>query len=143
MRNLSDPDTELRNLFPALGATVAQVAPVADVQARLFGELADTFGALNRDPAALQQTIEETPRTLAAATASFRVQTPFLARLRRRLAAAPAAAAELRGSLPAINARACRGRARVPATPELSERPRAAARGRSRTCPRARARSRR
>jgi ABC-type transporter Mla subunit MlaD len=53
MRNLSDPRSELGRLVPALAAAVAQVAPVADVQARLFGEAADTFAALNRDPAAL------------------------------------------------------------------------------------------
>jgi len=99
MRNLSDPRSELRNLVPALAAAAGQVAPVAEVQARLFGELGDTFAALNRDPRALQETIAETPATLAASTASFRVQTPFLARfadVSRRLGPG---AAELRRAL--------------------------------------------
>src|SRR5918992_937045 len=53
MRNLSDPRTELSRLVPALGAAAGQVAPVAEVQGRLFGALADTFAAVNRDPRAL------------------------------------------------------------------------------------------
>jgi ABC-type transporter Mla subunit MlaD len=57
MENLSDPDTELRNLFPALGAAAAEAAPVAAVQARLFGQMADTFAAIGRDPEALRETI--------------------------------------------------------------------------------------
>jgi virulence factor Mce-like protein len=122
MRNLSDPRSELRNLVPALAAAVGQAAPVAEVQARLFGHAADTFAALNRDPAALRETLEETPPTLAAASASFRVQTPFLARfadVSRRLGPG---AAELRRALPLLNGAL---RAGVPAlrrTPELGER---------------------
>jgi virulence factor Mce-like protein len=122
MRALSDPDTELRNLFPALGATVAQAAPVAEVQARWLGAMADTFAAIGRDPQALRETIDESPPTLAAATASLRVQTPFLARfadVSRRL---QPAAAQLERSLPLVNDAL---RAGIPAfrlTPELSER---------------------
>jgi virulence factor Mce-like protein len=122
MRNLSDPKTELRNLVPALAAAAAQVAPVAEVQASLFGELADTFAALNRDPRALQETIEETPPTLAAATASFRVQTPFLARfadVSRRLGPG---AAELRRALPLVNGALSAGVPAFRRTPELGER---------------------
>ena len=50
MRNLSDPDTELRNFFPALGAAAAEAAPVAEVQARWFGEMATTFAAIVARP---------------------------------------------------------------------------------------------
>jgi virulence factor Mce-like protein len=122
MRNLSSPRSELRNLIPALGAAAAQVAPVADVQAQLFADLADTFAALNRDPRALQDTIEETPPTLAAATASFRVQTPFLARfadVSRRLGPG---AAELRRALPLLNGALSAGVPAFQRTPELSDR---------------------
>jgi virulence factor Mce-like protein len=120
MRNLSDPRSELRRLIPALGAAAAQVAPVAEVQARLFGELATTFAAGNRDPEALQETLEETPPTLAAATASFRVQTPFLARfadVSRRL---QPGAAELRRALPLINGALSAGVPAFERTPELA-----------------------
>ena len=95
---------------------------MAEVQAQLFGDLADTFAAINRDPRALQETIEETPPTLAAATASFRVQTPFLARfadVSRRLGPG---AAELRRSLPLINDALSAGIPAFRRTPELGER---------------------
>ena len=111
-------------------------APVAEVQARLFGDLADTFAALNRDPGALQETIAETPPTLEAATGSFRVQTPFLARfadVSRRLEpggsrAAPRAAADQR--------RARRRRARLPAHARAGRRASRSCSRRSRTRPR-------
>jgi virulence factor Mce-like protein len=122
MRNLSDPRSELRNLVPALAAAAAQVAPVAELQARLFGDLADTFAALNRDPAALQETLDETPPTLAAATDSFRVQTPFLAHfadVSRRLGPA---AAELRRALPLLNGALAAGVPAFRRTPELGRR---------------------
>jgi virulence factor Mce-like protein len=122
MRNLSDPETELRNLFPALGAAAAEAAPVAAVQARLFGSMADTFAAIGRDPQALRETIEESPPTLAVATESFRVQTPFLARfadVSRRL---QPGAAELPRSLPLINDALQAGVPAFRRTPELSRR---------------------
>ena len=104
MRNLSDPKTELKGFFPALEAAAAQAAPVAQVQARWFGEMADD---LRRDLArsdALRETIEETPPTLTAATESFRVQTPFLARFADRVAAPPAGGrASCPRTLPPIN----------------------------------------
>jgi virulence factor Mce-like protein len=122
MRNLSDPRSELSKLVPALGAAAAEVAPVAEVQGRLFGELADTFAAINRDPEALRETIDETPPTLSAATASFRVQTPFLADfadVSRRL---QPAAAELRRALPAVNGALAAGVPAFRETPELANR---------------------
>lgn len=122
MRNLSSRATELGNLVPALAAAAAEAAPVAEVQAQLFGDLADTFAALNRDPAALQETIEETPPTLEAATASLRVQTPFLARfadVSRRLGPG---AAELRRTLPLVNDALSAGIPAFRRTPELGDR---------------------
>ena len=122
MRNLSNPRSELRRLVPALGAAAAEVAPVADVQGRLFGHLADTLAAIDRDPQALRETIAETPETLAAATASFKVQTPFLADfadVSRRL---QPAAAELRRSLPAINGAVAAGVPAFRETPALAGR---------------------
>jgi virulence factor Mce-like protein len=122
MRNLSDPRSELSRLVPALGAAAAEVAPVAEVQGRLFGEIADTVAAIDRDPEALRQTIGETPSTLSAATESFRVQTPFLADfadVSRRL---QPAAAELRRALPAVNGALAAGVPAFRETPELSDR---------------------
>ena len=120
MRNLSAPATELRRLVPGLNAALGQAAPVADAQARWIAAMADTFAAVGRDPAALQETIDETAPTLDAATASLRVQTPFLARLAEVSRLLGPAAAELPQTLPAVNAAL---RAGVPAfrrTPELA-----------------------
>jgi virulence factor Mce-like protein len=103
MRNLGDRDTELDQFFVQLGRTVGQVAPVARVQGELFANMATTFGAIGRDPRALQATIEKSAGTLGVGTRSLRVQRPFLgdfADLSRRLVPA---ARELPRSLPAIN----------------------------------------
>jgi len=104
MRNLSDPRTQLAEFFKQIGRTSAQVAPVAEVQARLFGEMADTFAAIGRNPDALRATIDQTPSTEDVAIQSFRVQRPFLADfadLSRRLLPA---ARILPTALPRLNA---------------------------------------
>jgi virulence factor Mce-like protein len=121
MRNLSDPDTELRNFFPALGAAAAEAAPVAQVQARWFGEMATTFAAISRDPNALRETIEESPPTLAAATESFRVQTPFLARFAAVSRDLQPGTAELPRTLPLVNDALQAGVPAFRQTPELGE----------------------
>ena len=121
MRNLSDPDTELRNFFPALGAAAAEAAPVAQVQARWFGEMATTFAAISRDPNALRETIEESPPTLAAATESFRVQTPFLARFAAVSRDLQPGAAQLPRTLPLVTDALQAGVPAFRQTPELGE----------------------
>jgi virulence factor Mce-like protein len=104
MRNLSSRGTELKNFFPSLGAAAAEAAPVARVQARLFGEMATTFAAMSRDPEALRETISESPPTLQAATESFRVQTPFLARFAAVSRDLQPGTALLPHTLPLVNA---------------------------------------
>ncbi|MDQ3934125.1 MAG: MlaD family protein [Actinomycetota bacterium] len=79
MANLSDPETELDEFFKQIGRAAGEVAPVAEVQARLFTEMADTFEAIGRNPDALRATIEGGPPTLDVAISSFRAQRPFLA----------------------------------------------------------------
>jgi virulence factor Mce-like protein len=122
MRNLSDPDTELRGFFPGLGAAAAEAAPVAGVQARWFGSMATTFEAMARDPEALRQTIEESPPTLQAATESFRVQTPFLARFAAVSRDLQPGAAQLPRTLPLVNDALQAGVPAFQQTPELGER---------------------
>ena len=121
MRNLSDPDTELRNFFPALGAAAAEAAPVAELQAKWFGDMATTFAAMSRDPEALRQTIEESPETLSAATESFRVQTPFLARFAAVSRDLQPGAAQLPRTLPLVNDALQAGVPAFRQTPELGE----------------------
>ena len=122
MRNLSDPETELDEFFRQIGRAAAQVAPVADVQARLFSEMADTFAAIGRNPDALRATIDLTPGTLDVAISSFRAQRPFLsefADLSRRLR--PAAQA-LPVALPRLNRAFRVGTPIIRRSPELNER---------------------
>ena len=78
MQHLSDPKTQLSQFFRSLDLVSSQVAPVAQVQAELFKNMADTFAAFNRCQECLRQTIEKGPPTEDTAIASFRVQTPFL-----------------------------------------------------------------
>jgi virulence factor Mce-like protein len=78
MANLSDPDTQLDEFFKQIGRTSAQVAPVARIQAELFSNMADTFEAIGRDPAALRATIEKSPPTEDEAIRDFPIQRPFL-----------------------------------------------------------------
>jgi virulence factor Mce-like protein len=122
MRNLSDPDTELRNFFPGLGAAAAEAAPVAEVQARWFGDMATTFAAMSRDPQALRDTISESPPTLQAATESFRVQTPFLARFAAVSRDLQPGAAQLPRTLPLVNDALQAGVPAFRQTPELGQR---------------------
>jgi virulence factor Mce-like protein len=125
-RNLASSDTRLDNFFRQLGRAAAQVAPVADVQAQLFTNMADTFAAIGRNPAALQATIEKSPPTLDVSISSFRVQRPFLTDfidLSRRLRPA---VRELPRSLPAINAAFRTGTPILPRTVPLNRRTEAA-----------------
>jgi phospholipid/cholesterol/gamma-HCH transport system substrate-binding protein len=79
MQTLSDPDTELQNFFKNINQASEQVAPVAKVQAALFGKMAKTFDSFSACPGCLQQTIEKSPPTLKTGAESFAVQRPFLA----------------------------------------------------------------
>jgi virulence factor Mce-like protein len=71
-------DTRLERFFPALGKTAAIVAPVADEQAAVFANMADTFGALAADPEALKATISSGPPTLDEGTTALAAQRPFI-----------------------------------------------------------------
>jgi hypothetical protein len=122
MANLASRRTRLADLFPQLGRTTAQVAPVAEVQAELFTNAADTFAALGRNPTALQQTIAESPPTLDAAVASFRAQRPFLADLADLSRRLRPAARELPHALPKLNAAIRVGTPALPRTVSFNRR---------------------
>jgi hypothetical protein len=77
---------------------------------------------MSRDPNALRQTIEESPPTLAAATESFRVQTPFLARFAALSRDLQPGAALLPHTLPLVNEALQAGVPAFRETPELSAR---------------------
>ena len=104
MANLSNPETQLNQFFLQIGRASAQVAPVAAVQAQLFANMADTFAAIGRDPAALAATIEKGPPTEAVSIQSFRIQRPFIADFTDLSARLRPAAAILPTALPPLNA---------------------------------------
>jgi virulence factor Mce-like protein len=78
-RVLSAPSTRLARFVTALRDAAAEVAPVAEIQARLFVSLDTTFGALARVARPfIQDTISKSPPTLDTATATLPVIRPFL-----------------------------------------------------------------
>ncbi|MFL5896711.1 MAG: hypothetical protein ACJ76Z_16550, partial [Thermoleophilaceae bacterium] len=79
MRTLAARDSRLESFFKNIGRASAEVAPVAKVQADVFGKMAKTFAAFSHCPGCLQQTIAKSPPTLQSGIDSFKVQEPFLA----------------------------------------------------------------
>lgn len=121
MRNLSDPDTELDEFFLQMGRASAQVAPVAQTQALLFTDMADTFAAISANPRALQDTIEKGAPTMDVSIDSFRVQQPFMVDFTDLSARLRPATEQLPRSLPAINSAFEVGTPVLPRTVELNE----------------------
>jgi ABC-type transporter Mla subunit MlaD len=78
LQTLNAPATQLDRLFPAFAQAAAEVAPVSEIQARLFGEGAQTFAAFADNAQALQQAISGGPAALATATRELPAQGPFL-----------------------------------------------------------------
>jgi virulence factor Mce-like protein len=76
---LADPDTRLARFFLALRDTAAEVAPVAETQARMFVVLNTTFDALaNVARPFIQETISRTPPTFDTAIRTMPRIRPFL-----------------------------------------------------------------
>ncbi len=79
MRSLGDGRTRLDRFVTALAATAAEVAPVAEQQARLFVSLDTTFTALaGVSRPFIQDTISESPPTLDQGIRSLPAIRPFL-----------------------------------------------------------------
>ena len=128
MRNLSSQKTELKGFFPGLGAAAARGGAGGGGAGGVFWRTwPTTFAAISRDPEALRETISESPPTLQAATESFRVQTPFLARFAAVSRDLQPGTALLPTTLPLVNAALEAG------VPAFRETP-GARRATSRTC---------
>jgi ABC-type transporter Mla subunit MlaD len=80
-RYLSQPASGLTRFLTATDRFMNALTPVAQQNAKLFGDMASTFEAISRDPVALQSTITQSPPTLDVSTDSLRAQRPFLADL--------------------------------------------------------------
>jgi hypothetical protein len=117
---LSDPRTELTRFLNALNGFFSTVSPVADTNARLFGDQATTYEALSRSAADLENTIKESPPTLSVGTDSFRTQQPFLVNLRTFANYMTPAAGQLDAALPEIDPALEAGIKVLPRTPSMN-----------------------
>jgi virulence factor Mce-like protein len=120
-RNLSAPNTRLTRLIGSLDAFMSTVAPVAPTASQLFTDMATTFEAISRDPSALQQSIAQSPSTLAVGTRSLTVQQPFLADLTTLGRRLTPATAQLEATLPVLNPTLEAGSRTLPRAPILNE----------------------
>ena len=78
-RNLSDPNTHLKRFISTLGATAAEVAPVAETQAQLFVNIDTTMRALRVVARPfIQDSITGGVPALDTAIRTLPVQRPFL-----------------------------------------------------------------
>ena len=119
-RYLSSPSTQLTRFLRSLAAFTGTVAPVAPVASRLFTDMATTFEAISRDPAALEASIAESPSTLAVGTDSLIVLQPFLADLTTLGEQLTPATAELEATLPVLNPAIEAGTRTLARTPVLN-----------------------
>jgi len=100
---LSDPSTDLTRFFDGLNAFMGAVAPVAQVNAQLFGNMATTFGAIDRNSTDLKATIAESPSTEEVSTQSLAVQQPLLVDLTTFGHYMTPATQSLKAALPILN----------------------------------------
>jgi phospholipid/cholesterol/gamma-HCH transport system substrate-binding protein len=78
LQNLVSPQTNFKNLFPALDRVASQVAPVANAQAALFSEMDTFFSAWAGVAPSLEQAIVGGPPALRQATYSLPYEAPFI-----------------------------------------------------------------
>jgi virulence factor Mce-like protein len=121
-RYLSDPSTELTRFFNGLNSFMGAVAPVAQINAQLFGKMATTFAAIDRNPADLKATIAESPSTLAVSTQSLKVQQPLLVDLTTFGQNMTPATHSLEVALPVLNPALEQGAQVLRRTPPLNQR---------------------
>jgi virulence factor Mce-like protein len=124
MTALSDPRTRLNQFFRATSRFSGEIAPVANVYADLFSNMATTFEALGRDENALRATIERGPPTLDAGIRSFPEQRPFLADSERLFRHLRPVADQFESALPKLREALIVGRPVLRRSPPFYERTR-------------------
>ena len=98
------------------------VAPVAQVNAQLFGKMATTFEAIARNPADLKATIAESPSTEQVSTQSLIAQQPLLVDLTTFGQYMTPATQSLKAALPVLNPALEQGTQVLGRTPALNQR---------------------
>lgn len=103
MKNLASADTGFARFINALGATAAEVAPVAEIQAAMFGSLDTTFTGLAVVARPfIQESISEGPPTERVVLDTLPRIRPFLANTRAFFNDLGPAAIALRDDSPVI-----------------------------------------
>lgn len=122
-RNLSSSATRLDRLVPALEATASEVAPVAETQAALLGNLNTTFTALASVARPfLQDFISEGPPTLDTGIREFPRQRPFLRNSAAFFRELRPGVATLPGTAPVVADALEAGTRTLPKTPAFNRR---------------------
>jgi virulence factor Mce-like protein len=120
-RYLSDPHTELTRLFSSLNGFFGTISPVAQVNLKLFADQATTYQAISADPAALQETIRQSPPTLDVGTDSLAAQQPFLVDLKTFSDALNPGTVALKQALPNVDPALEAGIRVLPRTPSVNQ----------------------
>jgi len=122
-KNLSAPRTHLRRLFDTLGSTAAIVAPAAETQAQLFGNLDTTMRSLSvvAKPF-IQDSITHGVPALATGIRELPRQRPFLANTQGLFHDLAPGAKALRGAAPELASALATGIRVLPRTPPLNRR---------------------
>jgi len=118
---LADPGTQLTRLFASLNSFFGTVSPVAQANERLFADQATTYEAISRDAFALEDTIRQSPPTLAVGTDSLAAQQPFLVDLKTFSNNLNPATQALRNALPNIDPALEAGIQVLPRTPAVND----------------------
>jgi virulence factor Mce-like protein len=120
-RNLASSSTGLGRFFRALEASAAEVAPVAETQAHLFGSLDTTFSALARvSRPYIQQFISKAPQAEDTTIATLPRIRPFLRHSRALFSDLQPSARLLVGTAPALAAATRSGPPVLRKTPALN-----------------------
>ena len=118
---LADPKNRLDRFFGELGDAARIVRPVREEYAHGFQAGADTFEAWSRRPQRIQQTLENSWRTMDVGIRSFRVQRPFLADVARFSKALRGAAEVMPENVPKLTRALKTGTPVLRRTPEVNQ----------------------
>ena len=116
---LAAPSTNITGFFDSLDDFTKTVAPVAEDNVKLFGDLGTTLEAISSSNVDLDQTIDRSVATLAIGTESLAAQQPFLANLTTLGNDLSPATYALRTALPVLNPAIAAGARTLKLTPPL------------------------
>jgi virulence factor Mce-like protein len=102
LHNLALPETDLRNLFPALDRVASQTAPVAQQQANYYADLDTWLSAFAGVARQIEEATADGPASLEQAIHSLQFEDPFLERSREFMELLQPSANDLRTVAPPL-----------------------------------------